>query len=404
MRIAWKNKKNLKPAVILNKVESFRTVSKEGVSFALLELDSMLVPLLSMLKFPPDVPYIDKSTLVWKTLSSISTELTPQEFETKINKIFGAGKATKEQNYHVLTSISLYPNGLKERISINGTTIKLLNSDFPKKYESRAEAIIRAKIPVDPTPSNYTRVIVTVRARTPDTAVTSALRTIDLYRAALCLFCNNRMEIWGKEWIPINVIRLGGVHSVHFSNGKIATEEVWFDPSYIEAPIYSPKDSAHIQTQVSIILRRIFKLKYAARFPDALLRYVRALDERDQNNALIKLWGALEVITNEETANYNQTVQRCSFIFGEHEYHTQVLESLREYRNQSVHAGDQSGDAKVHCFHLQYYFSHLFWFLLSNAQKFASLDEAYRFLDLPREKEKLRRQKRIIEKALRYIP
>lgn len=211
------------------------------------------------------------------------------------------------------------------------------------------------------------------------------------------------MEIWGREWIPINVIRLGGVHSVHFPNGKTATEGVWFEPSYTEAFIYSPSDSTHVQKQVSTILRRIFKFKYAARFPDALLRYVRALDERDQNNALIKLWGALEVITNEETANYTKTVERCSFIFREYEYHKQVLECLREYRNQSVHAGDHSGDAKVHCYHLQYYFSQLIFFFLSKTPKFANFDEVNRFLDLPREKEKLRREKRVIEKALRYI-
>jgi hypothetical protein len=211
------------------------------------------------------------------------------------------------------------------------------------------------------------------------------------------------MELWGRDWIPINVIRLGGAHSVHCSDGTVATDGVWFEPSYTEAFVYSASNGAHVQKQVSIILRRIFESEYAARFPDAILRYVRALDERDQNNALIKLWGALEAITTQEPVDYSKTIQRCSFIFEDHKYHTQILETLRDYRNRSVHAGDQSEAAKVYCYHLQYYFSQLLFFLLAKTRRFANLDEKNRFLDLPREKEKLQARKMLIEKALRYI-
>ena len=405
MRISWKKKnKNLKPAVILNSIEAIRTVSPEGrISFSGFELDDALPALQSMLEFPPAAIDFDKSVLVWKALSSITTKLTPEAFESAINTVFTAQNAPIDFDYHILTSVSFCPNGLNKRTTIGGSTIRLLDAEFPRKYGNRIEAIARAKIPVDPTPKGYTRVVIHVRAKNPYGTVTKVLRTIDLQRAILCLLCNYRMEYRGIEWIPINVIRLGGCHTVHYLDGKMATETVWFEPNYTEAPIYHLPQDNDLQKNLSYGLRRLFKSKYAAQLSDALLRYVRALDERDQNNAFIKLWGAVEALTSPGEAKYDLVIRRCSFLCPDTLYHRQILEHLREYRNQSVHAGDQSDVAKVHCFQLQRYFYNLIFFHLANVYEFASLDEANQYLDLPPDKGTLLKQKRMRQKALRFV-
>lgn len=404
MLISWKKNKNLKPAVILDSIEAIRTVSPEGrISFSGFELDDALPALQSMLEFPPAAIDVDKSVLVWKALATITTKLTPAAFESAIKTEFATQNATRDSDYHILTSVSLCPNGLNRRTTIDGSTIRLLDAEFPKKYGNRTEAIARAKIPVDPTPKGYARIVIRVHAKSPYGAVTKALRTIDLQRAILCLLCNYQMEYRGIEWIPINVIRLGGCHTVHYPNGKMATETVWFEPSFTEAPIYHlPQDNA-LQKNLSYALRRLFKSKYVAQLSDALLRYARALDERDQNNAFIKLWGAVEALTNPSIANYDLVVRRCSFLYRDTLYHRQILEHLREYRNQSVHAGDQSYAAKVHCFQLQSYFFRLIFFHLDNAHEFASLDEANQFLDLSTDKDTLLKQKRMRLKPLRFV-
>ncbi len=405
MRISWKKKnKNLKPAVILDSIEAIRTVSPEGrISFSGFGLDDALPALQSMLEFPPAAIDVDKSALVWKALSSIITKLTPIAFESAINTLFTAQNAPVDLDYHILTSVSFWPNGLNQRTTIDGSTIRLLGEEFPRKYGNRIEAIAHAKIPVDPTPKGYTRVVIHVRAKNPYGAVTKALRTIDLQRAILCFLCNYQMEYRGIEWMPINVIRLGGCHTIHYPDGKMATKTVWFEPNFTEAPIYRPAQGSALQKNLSYGLRRLFSSKYTAQLSDALLRYVRALDERDQNNAFIKLWGAVEALTSPGEAKYDLVIRRCSFLYSDIVYHRQILEHLREYRNQSVHAGDQSGAAKVHCFQLQRYFSRLIFFHLANAHEFASLDEANQFLDLPPDKDILLKQKRMRQKALRFV-
>lgn len=404
MSISWKKNKKLKPAVILDSVEAIRTVSPEGrISFSGFELDDALPALQSMLEFPPAATGMDKSQLVWKALSSITAKLTPEAFESAINNVFAAQSSTGDADYHILTSVSFNPNGLNRRTTIDGSTIRLLDTEFPRKYSNRTEAITHAKIPVDPTPKGYTRVVISVRAKSPYGAVTKALRVIDLQRAILCLLCNARMEFIGKEWIPINVIRLGGCHTVHYPDGKMATETVWFEPNYIEVPINSPSQASVLKKNLSYALKRLFKSKYAPQLSEALLRYVRALDERDQNNAFIKLWGAVEALTSPDEAKYDLVIRRCSFLYRDTLYHRQILEHLREYRNQSLHAGDQSDVAKVHCFQLQSYFFSLIFFHFANVHEFANLDEANQFLDLPTDKDTLLKQKRMRQKALRFV-
>ena len=141
---------------------------------------------------------------------------------------------------------------------------------------------------------------------------------------------------------------------------------------------------------------------YGELLQSSLIRYVRALDENEANTAFLRLWGALESLTTPGVANYDCLVKRCSFIYAESAYHRQVLEHLREYRNASVHAGEESNKARTHCFQLQRYYRDLFWFHIRNFDFFQSIDEANFFLDSSEDKETLIRQMEIIKKALKF--
>src|SRR6185295_5691864 len=113
MPISWKKSKNLKPAIILDRIESFRTVSPEGrASFAGFEVHNALPALQSMLDFPASTSDVQKkSILVWKSVASIKGKLSPESFIAAINHELAAQSATREAQYHILTSVSLNPNG-----------------------------------------------------------------------------------------------------------------------------------------------------------------------------------------------------------------------------------------------------------------------------------------------------
>ena len=404
MPIIWKKSKKFRPEVILNRIDGIRTVSPTGgVSYSGFDLYDALPALQSMLEFPPSASDVQKLALMRKALGTITTKLTPETLIFEINKHLVAQLATKSTTYHILTSLSLNPTGLARRIKIEGATINFLTGQYPKKYSHRANTIAEVRPPVEPTAANYCRVIVSVIAKTPFGAITKALRALDAQRAIWCLFGNSGMEIIGQEWKPINVVRLGSEHTIHHPDGSMANGEVWFEPNYAVASIYRPSRLLDFRKNTKWAMRRLTSAQYGTALTEALLRYVRALDERDQNNAFIKLWGAVESITSPEVAKYDLLIQRCSFLFNDTQYHKQILEHLREYRNSSVHAGDQNELAKSHCFQLQYYFVQLFLFHLRNGQVFSSLDEANQFLDLPPDKAKLLARQRMIQKALKFV-
>lgn len=360
MLITWKKSKKLKPAVILASIAAIRSVSPGGApSFSGFGLEDDLPALQSMLDFPAVAYEVQRSTLIWKALASISGELTPKTFLAAINDTFSKQIATRDAQFHILTALSIAPQGLPAQTRIDGSTLKLLNSPYPQKYAARAAAVAARRLPVESTPDDYCRVIVTVTAKSHFGAMTKALRTLDIQRAIWCLMCNFQMEIIGQEWNPINVIRLGSIHTVHNPDGSLAGQDVWFEPNFTQARIFRHDRVDMLRKKSAYALRALARCPYRAALTEALLRYVRALDERDQNTAFIRLWGAIEALTSPGFANYDQVVRRCSFLFRDTQYHQQILEHLREYRNQSIHAGDQSDNAKTHCFQLQLYFNHL---------------------------------------------
>lgn len=403
MPITWKSRKGLKPEVILKRIESIRTIGPENKpSFSGFELEDMLPALQSMLEFPDVAIQTERSTLTWKAVASISGELTKKSFLDAINKILSAQISTREEDFHVLTSLSIEAEKFPATIKIEDSTIRISGKDYPKKYSARYENIAAYRLPVPSVPKHYARVIVELRAKSPFEAMTKALRALDLLRALWNLRCNPQMEIVYNNWNPINKIRLGSIHTIHNKSGEIASDQVWFELNFAEATSFKPDHPEHLRKLTNASLKKLKNCTYSEALSSALLRYVRALDERDFTTALLHLWGAIESLTSPDIANYEQVVRRCSFIFRETEYHQQLLEHLRESRNQSIHTGDQCETARINCLQLQRYFYHLMFFHLGSTHFFKGLSEANEFLDLPRNADELKRKKEFASKALRF--
>ena len=79
-----------------------------------------------------------------------------------------------------------------------------------------------------------------------------------------------------------------------------------------------------------------------------------------------------------------------------------MLEMLKEYRNQNVHASETSDRAKAYAFHIQNYIRYLLDFHINSAGLFNSLDEANQLLDMPNDPQLLSRRREIIDMAIKY--
>ncbi|BDU74542.1 HEPN domain-containing protein [Mesoterricola silvestris] len=404
MAISWKKNQKLKPSIILERVNASKLSSGDGrVSFSIFPLQEALPALDSMLEFPAATDGIPKSLLIWKAITGIDGEITPDTFIKSINKALVAELATEEQEFHILTDISIAYESTPTKLRIEGCTIEKVDTDYPHKYSERELLIKRNNIPVPRSPYGYTKLLIKVRAKSPQIAMTKALKSLDLVRSIWSLLGNSYMEIIGDQWQPINKIRLGSIHTIHNSKGHSAIESVWYEPNFTPASIFKFDNTEIAWKKTKEAISAIKKCKYSEIIIDTLIRYVRALDERDQSTAFLRLWSATESITSNGSAHYDSLIARCAFLYKDHKYHEQILEHLREFRNKSVHAGDQSENTKSYCYQLQEYFKSLVWFHIRNVKFFNSLAEANSFLDMGHNKKQLLRKRRIIGKAIRFI-
>lgn len=405
MQIKWKKGNRFNPRIILERIDGIRTVTPDGkVSFTGFELEYCLPALHSMLNFPHSASDADISSLVWRGLAKVKEELTPESFLIAINEELKTRLATKEQAYVLLTSISLDSRDAPKKLSIYGAEINFLSGDYPAKFSSsRIELLRTHQVPVPSPQTAYCYVVIKIKAKSHASAVHKSLRALDLIRAIWCSMGNPQMQLaFGNAAIsPINVIRLGGTHTLHLADGTPATDTVWFEPGFKEASIFRIGNSEIVKYSLKA-LRKLATSAYKEKIISSLIRYVRALDESDPNTAFIRLWGALEMLVLPGQADYAKLVQRCAFLFNDTEFHRQLLEHLREYRNTNVHAGEESEQARTHCYQLQIYFVALLQFHLGNAKFFQSLDEANLFLEFPPDEKELKRRSQLIDKAIRY--
>lgn len=405
MKASWKKNRNLKPQIILDKIDSLKSVNDDKkVSYSGFQYHEAMAALVNMVDFTKKSDELNPYKILSHAVNKIaaSEKLTERSVLDQINEIIKVELAVREYQYRFLTSVSVNDSFPIKSTNIEGCSVRLTGDQYPKKYIGRQDIVSSQISIIDNTPHNYKKLIVILKSKSIEGAASKALRIIDLFRAVSCLFANSSMEIIGEEWKPINKIRLGNIHTLHKENGKVISDDFWYEPNFTAASLCNLRNPEVFSQNFKWFLKQIEKIPYQKLIKDALLRYVRALDERDQNVALIKLWGALETLAAPSEANYDLITRRCAFLFDEPEYHKQILEHLREYRNQSIHAGDQAERAKTNCFQLQFYFYYLVLFHVRGAGNYTNIDEANNFLDLSTNIEVLRKQKNLLEAAIKY--
>ncbi|WP_339860663.1 hypothetical protein [Paremcibacter congregatus] len=405
MTIKWK-KKNFNPDIVLGKIDTLKEFDSNGeIFFSKMGYRDSFITLQGMVEFLGSAKDLNKGLIISEAVRNVAQTgiLTSVNVLAEMKTIAAERLKTCDNKFFFLTSLSVHHSFPIRVVNIENCRIRLLNGAFPKKFASRDTLIERNYDIKDETPEYYSQIIVSLKCRSVNEAISKAFKVIDITRSIWCLFNNPTCAYTAIEWTPINSIRLGKIHTIHHENGTSADDDFWYEPNFVKKNLCNPKDVKIFRKNYKWALNKINKSPYGNVIKESLVRYVRALDERDPNVALIKLWGALEELASPGQANYDLITRRVSSLFVESGYHKQILEQLREYRNRNVHSGEETALAKLYCFQLQSYYSTLLFFHVRNAGEFIGLDEANSFLDLPRDKKALMRKVKLLEKAVKFI-
>lgn len=237
-----------------------------------------------------------------------------------------------------------------------------------------------------PLPTNYSLISVSVNARTKAEAADLALDRLDFIRGLWNLSKNRgnsfRMSFGQRK--PINSLVLFPIHTIHKPNGELNEGTYWWVPQYQGEikKINKQSELNKMHNYMKGFRSKLNDCNFKYDIVSALVRYVRALDSLHWENSFLQMWGILESLTDTTYSSYKKTVQRASFLYSDRKLAQEILLHLKDYRNRSVHAGEESGEIEALLFQLKNHVEELIIFLVFNNFNFESIKDASDFLDL----------------------
>jgi len=405
--VTWK--KDYQPTEITSRLNEIKLISETGVHFAGFEFRDLVVVLFSMLNFPDSVPEVDAREILTKAVLTVGKKpsITLQNLKTEINKLEAAYSKQIETPYVLCTSLSIDRNATLPNIRLGTVYIEFVSqlthqfASEADKLKARAQDSLFADVP-----NNYITAKVHLSAKSIFQAVDKALDTIDLVRGIWNWFYNRQRftTLSSGKRQPVNSVLAGPLHTLHTPEGALATDTWWYDPNYYSAvEVHAPgNEFDKLKKFYRSVRTRLARHKYRRGLENAIMRYSSALDDHNWDNAFLKLWGVLEHLTDSTYESNQVAIKRTAFIFQSRNYHLQVLNHLRDYRNRSIHAGAGNAEIEACLYQLKNYVEALMSFHLVNKFHFSSLKDAGGFLDLPFDTATLLTQTKLRQFALKF--
>ncbi|HAT9011310.1 TPA: hypothetical protein JBB15_01040 [Legionella pneumophila subsp. pneumophila] len=149
---------------------------------------------------------------------------------------------------------------------------------------------------------------------------------------------------------------------------------------------------------------KLLNLKYYELLTNSMLQYFNALDSMDRTNSLPLLWGALETLGKKnDDGRYDELIKRCGFLFKDTDDKINILEIIKNLRNDFVHNGaDNTNLRKLFMINLEQIYRQLFIFHVHQALNERSFEDALEFLSLPSNNGTLKEKKKLIDQAIRF--
>jgi len=394
-------KQGFDPNQIANRLEKFRQTDTKGnfQGFNSFEFNDCRIILTEMFETSELIPKIDKGKIVWDSILNVAKKdkITASKIRREIRRLIKQYESKLDTQYVLICSLSIHNSRRITRRRFKNCTFTFhshLEKRFLNQYNEKKEQA--DKYFNWQYPNNYIYAKVNILAKTPSQATEQALRNFDLLRGVWNLEINRRQKRISLNGLnrPINAISYGPLETLHFKNGKLATDIFWYQPEY-QSPLKVINDTR--------LLGYIFDYEYKARqllrnhnykfdIEESIIRYVQALDSYNLQDSFIRLWGVLETLTGKGLQTQNETIRRTVFHYqkSSQEYVSQILNILKDYRNNSVHVGiSDNTNIQSLVFILMRFVEVLLFFHIRNKFKFNSLQEAAEFCDLTYSKDEV---------------
>ncbi|HHF0528242.1 TPA: hypothetical protein ACPHXU_001145, partial [Legionella anisa] len=371
-KVRWSHKP---PIEILNALAKNGVVGRDGSvsfkagGFRFNDIDYLI----DSINFGCSIDEQDKITAVKQTIKKCFNkggisekkfiDLLTLEVENFLNK-------RKELRYFITGLSILKPSFNK--IQINESTIRFYKTNIPRKFSSRVNKL--KEVSKNNIKSNYCSCV--IETVTFSNEIDIPLKNLNILRALFCLYNNYDFEfLFSKKRMPLNRVRIDEFHTLHNKEGLVENN-LYYEIDFIEAPIIEiPQSKKFFETIISLIN----KSPYKEVIIDSLIFYVKAFDSYDPNISLILAWNAIDKLTNSESGNYNNVINRFRGIVGKTK-HSEIIQILKNVRNNYVHRIEEHKNARDYCYELQSYFKLILEIHLQYLSHL-NLENAFKVLD-----------------------
>ena len=391
-------KQNFNPSELIELIENSKKIKDDGsVEFEGWDFKLYNTLLNSMIEVSEEIPDIDVRRMVDKSIFNVGGrgKITPKKIIAEVTSLENIYLRQPTNRYVLTTSISINRFTKLKRMHIGKTQV-IFESILPTKYLKQQSEIKKAAhndLFTEP-PKDYLSARIHVTAKSNADAANIALDSIDLLRGIWNLYENRKHSFrysFGGKPKPVNEIILGPVHFLHYPSGKLASESMWwYEKTYIAG--IKPKRITDINKLYAVqlnIWKDLSRSHYKQELESIIVRYARALDDRNWDNAFIRLWGILEYVTDTVKGTQKETIKRAAFYYKDYSFAYQIFEQLREFRNGFVHASAENHEIESYLFQLKNLVEDLIIFNLTNSFRFKSIQEFGSFLNLPHDLEGL---------------
>ncbi len=354
------------------------------------------------------IPEVDKFFLVVNAYFNVCTDqnITKDKIEKSLRLNANSYFTRKLKKYILCSSLSMNYSNILTDIDIDHN--KLIFSDsFPKQFDfSPLKDNFKKYVPFLFF-NDGLKIRVVVKARSEYEAAEKALTSLDFLRGILnfLLIESNSSFFFIEKIEPINCITIGPASTLHFQNGKLASDQIWYEPQYyhVNKKIYKIDNLIELKENENKIRENLNKHNYGEFLKSIFVNYTRAFDSVDFESSFLKLWCILEKLTNTTDISYDNTIKRAIFLFDDRNFHKQILEHLRTLRNIIVHHNKSNFEMIVYVYQLKRYVDKLIHFHIENKFDFKSIGKACEFLDLPFDVDILKEKIDTYEKAYNLL-
>lgn len=385
--MAYRWAEGSKPNPVLESVMESVSLSDGAVGILRLSVHGDIAVLASMLQGQQADDGIDRVDLIWDVLHGINAPISATKLLSLVNVARSAQRKGGLKKFSLITTLSTDGAWLPRSLQICELRARFLKT-LPRKFKSARVQLVKEQIRtgiIHQDLDSYSFVQIDVEAESAGAAFAKSDRELRILRGLICLLSNPSFEktLLGSEHKPINVLRTGHFHTIHNTDGSVATDLIWYEPNYSPRITFTPRKPSVLVDVLKKTLRRMRNCPYNGRLEQAVIRFASGFDESDPDAAFLKCWSALESILSSNVADYKQLVRRCIFLYEDRDYHESILKQLAEHRNASVHRVSDNSLTKSFCYLLQNYFATTLNFHIRNYTRFSNFEEALTLLSGP---------------------